>query len=68
MVEEKDQENLQSYTHIKSRVEVTPVVELFPYILDNTREYYFFVWHTHTIFLKGVSAVNGTMKFHEDSP
>ncbi len=25
------------YTHTKRRVDVTPEVELFPYILDNTR-------------------------------
>ncbi len=27
-----------AHTHIKSRVEAAPEVELFPYILDNTRE------------------------------
>ena len=29
-------------THIKSRVEAAPEVELFPHILDNTRRCYYF--------------------------
>ena len=35
---------LKLYTHIKSRVEVAPEVELFQYILDNTRECYHFLY------------------------
>ena len=31
-----------AYTHIKSRVEAAPEVELFLYILDNTRGCYYF--------------------------
>ena len=31
-----------TYTHVKSRVEAAPDVELFPYILDNTMERYYF--------------------------
>ncbi len=34
--------SMKHYTHIKSRVEAAPDVELFPYILDNTRECYYF--------------------------
>ncbi len=32
----------QMYTHNKSRVEAAPEVEPFQYILDNTREHYYF--------------------------
>ncbi len=34
--------SIMTYTHIKSRVEVTPEVELFPNILDNTGWCYYF--------------------------
>ncbi len=32
------------FTHIKSRVELSPEVEPFPYILDNTREQFIFIF------------------------
>ena len=36
------------YTHIKSRAEVSPEVEPFPCILDNTREHYIYSYHVGT--------------------